>query len=172
MAALRAREVDPTVTITMVVADRYPNFSICGLPFYVSGEVPDWQALAHRSADDIAKRGIKLLLAHSANRLDPGAKTLLVVDEHGHERTLSYDTVVIATGARPRTAGIEGIGLPGVYPLHTMADSFVLRAHVERAVKHVAVVGTGYIGLEMADAFAHRGIGVRLLGRANTVMPT
>ena len=173
MAALRARELDPTVTITMVAADRYPNFSICGLPFYVSGEVPDWKALAHRSADDIAKRGINLLLDQSVIQLDPEAKTLVATDGAGQERPLSYDTVVIATGARPRTAGIDGIDLPGVYPLHTMADSFQVRAHVERGiVKHVVIVGTGYIGLEMADAFTHRGIRVTLVGRSDMVMPT
>src|SRR3990172_12844921 len=44
-AALRAREVDPSVNVTVVVADAFPNYSICGLPFYVSGEVPDWRRL-------------------------------------------------------------------------------------------------------------------------------
>jgi NADPH-dependent 2,4-dienoyl-CoA reductase/sulfur reductase-like enzyme len=53
MAALRARQLDPAVQVTMMLADRYPNFSICGRPFYVSREVEDWQALAHRPAEII-----------------------------------------------------------------------------------------------------------------------
>ena len=48
-AALRAREICPSVQPTLVVSDSYPNFSICGLPFYLSGEVSDWRSLAHRN---------------------------------------------------------------------------------------------------------------------------
>lgn len=173
MAALRALELEPTVDVTMVVADRYPNFSVCGLPFYVSGEVPDWQALAHRSTEELAGRGIRLLLQHTVTRLDPTTKTATAVDAAGAERLVAYDAVIIATGARPRTSRIEGMDLPGVYPLHTMEDSFRVRAHVETAnVERAVVVGTGYIGLEMADAFTHRGIRVTLVGRPPTVMPT
>src|SRR5260370_30190144 len=72
-AALWAREVDPTTNVTVVVADRFPNYSICGLPFYLSGEVPDWHWLAHRTAEDIACEGIHLLLDSTAQAIDPGA---------------------------------------------------------------------------------------------------
>ncbi len=52
-AGLRARELDPTVEPPLMVADRYPNFSICGIPYHVSGEVPDWRDLAHRTEADL-----------------------------------------------------------------------------------------------------------------------
>ena len=52
-AALRARELDPSAEVTVVLADAYPNFSICGIPYYVSGEVGDWRNLAHRSVADL-----------------------------------------------------------------------------------------------------------------------
>jgi NADPH-dependent 2,4-dienoyl-CoA reductase/sulfur reductase-like enzyme len=55
-AALRAREIDPTADIDVVVADAFPNFSICGLPYLLSGEVSDWRDLAHRSRAD-SRRG-------------------------------------------------------------------------------------------------------------------
>ncbi|MDY7023550.1 MAG: CoA-disulfide reductase, partial [Cyanobacteriota bacterium] len=48
-AALRIRELAPETRITVMLADEFPNFSICGLPFYLSGEVPDWRNLAHRT---------------------------------------------------------------------------------------------------------------------------
>ncbi len=59
-AALRAREVDPAIEVTVVVADAFPNYSICGLPFYLSGEVPEWQTLAHRTVAEIEAQGIAL----------------------------------------------------------------------------------------------------------------
>jgi NADPH-dependent 2,4-dienoyl-CoA reductase/sulfur reductase-like enzyme len=80
---------------------------------------------------------------------------------------------VIATGARPRTTGIEGIQLPGVYPLHTMEDSFRVREKLDAGgLERAVIVGAGYIGLEMADAFVHRGLRVTLVSRSPTVMPS
>ena len=75
-AALRAREMDPTVEPTLVVADSYPNFSICGLPFYLSGEVADWRTLAHRTGDEIEQAGIKLLLNSRADAIDANSKVV------------------------------------------------------------------------------------------------
>jgi NADPH-dependent 2,4-dienoyl-CoA reductase/sulfur reductase-like enzyme len=143
MAALRARELDPAVRVTMMLADRYPNFSICGLPFYVSREVEDWRALAHRPAEEITRQGVELLLDHLATQVNPRAKEVLVRDGAGQERALRYDTVVIATGARPRTTEIQGIQLPGVYPLHTMEDSFRVREKLDAGgVERAVIVGT------------------------------
>jgi hypothetical protein len=59
-AALRARELDPGVEVTVVVADAYPNYSICGIPCYVSGDVTHWQRLAHRTRADLEVAGVDL----------------------------------------------------------------------------------------------------------------
>lgn len=48
-AGLRARQLDPSAEVTLVVADVYPNFSICGIPYFISGDVADWRSLAHRT---------------------------------------------------------------------------------------------------------------------------
>src|SRR6201987_5789274 len=61
-AALRAREVDPGAEVTVVTADAYPNFSICGIPYYVSGEVTRWRNLAHRTIADLEAAGMRLRL--------------------------------------------------------------------------------------------------------------
>ena len=55
-AALRAKECNPSVEVTVLVADSFPNFSICGLPFFLSGEVPDWRTLAHRTIGGLKER--------------------------------------------------------------------------------------------------------------------
>ena len=61
-AALRARELDPAADVTVVLADAYPNFSICGIPYYVSGEVTHWRNLAHRTVADLEATGMQLRL--------------------------------------------------------------------------------------------------------------
>jgi NADPH-dependent 2,4-dienoyl-CoA reductase/sulfur reductase-like enzyme len=173
MAALRARTIDPRAEVTMIVADRYPNYSVCGLPFYVSREVEDWEALAHRTTEDLVAQGITLLLDHVATQLDPSLKRVRVRDHAGRERTLAYDTAIIASGALPRTSGISGMELAGVFPLHTMDDSFRIHRHLEASdVEQAVIVGAGYIGLEMADAFVHRGLRVALVSRLPAVMPS
>lgn len=172
-AGLRAREVDPTATVTVVVADRFPNYSICGLPFYLSGETPDWRQLAHRTADDLRDAGLELLLDHTATAIRTDCHQVQVDDQQGRRRSLGYDRLVVATGAEPVRPTMPGVDLPGVYVLHTMDDSFRVHEHLaSHTVTEAAIVGSGYIGLEMADALTHRGVHVRLLGRAPTVLPT
>ena len=67
-AALRARELDPGAEVTVVVADAYPNFSICGIPYYVSGEVTHWRNLAHRTIGDLEAAGMRLRLDITAHK--------------------------------------------------------------------------------------------------------
>ena len=57
-AGLRARQLGPSGPVTIVLADRFPNYSICGLPFYLSGETPDWHDLAHRTRQDLEGKGL------------------------------------------------------------------------------------------------------------------
>src|SRR4029077_14842730 len=77
-AALRARELDPGADVTVVLEDAYPNFSICGIPYYVSGEVAHWRNLAHRTLADLEAAGMRLRLDTTARRIDVPGRKLLV----------------------------------------------------------------------------------------------
>ena len=171
--ALRAREVDSTADVTVVVADRFPNYSICGLPFYLSGEVPDWHWLAHRTAEDITREGIHLLLDTTAQAIDPTNHLVKVADRGGQVRELGYDRLVIATGAVPVRPHIPGLDLAGVYLLRSMEDSFAVHAYLEtHAPRSAVIVGGGYLGVEMADAFVHRGLAVTVVEHGASVHKT
>jgi NADPH-dependent 2,4-dienoyl-CoA reductase/sulfur reductase-like enzyme len=171
-AGLRARELDPSVQATLVVADAFPNFSICGLPYYLSGDVPDWRDLAHRTSADLAAAGLRLLLDHTAQAIHPAAKQVTVTDPAGADRRLDYDTLIVATGAVPIRPPIDGLDLPGVHVLHTMGDTFRLHRVLAGDARSAVIVGGGYIGLEMAEAFSARGLSVTLVEQAPAVMPT
>ncbi len=179
-AALRARELDPGVDVTVVVADRYPNFSICGIPYHVSGEVPDWRSLAHRTISDLEAAGLALRLDTVARRIDARAHTLVLGLPDGTEELLAYDALVVGTGAVPVRPPIEGLAGTdalgpddGVHLLHSMDDTFaVVRTLEEKRPSHAVIVGAGYIGLEMADALVTRGLTVTQIEQLPEVLPT
>ena len=171
-AALRARELDGSAEVTVVMADAYPNYSICGLPFYLSGETPDWHALAHRTCGDIEAAGVHLLLDHVAEHVDVPGQTLHVRPPSAAAVNLSYDQLIIATGAQPIVPPLPGVDLPGVHVLHTMEHSFAIDEALTAGARTVVVVGAGYIGVEMADALTRRGVNVTLVEMADSVLTT
>jgi NADPH-dependent 2,4-dienoyl-CoA reductase/sulfur reductase-like enzyme len=176
-AALRAREVDPGADVTVVVADAYPNFSICGIPYYVSGEVTHWRNLAHRTIADLEEAGMTLRLDTTARRIDVPGRKLLVTGPDGGEELVSYDQLVIGTGAvpaRPPIAGLDELGpADGVHLLHSMDDTFAVTRTLEEVRPATAViVGAGYIGLEMAEALTATGVAVTQIEQLPEVLPT
>lgn len=128
-AALRAKECNPSVEVTVLVADSFPNFSICGLPFFLSGEVPDWRTLAHRTIEEIEREGIRLCLNHRATYIDPLKKAVAATDENKQSRRIEYDKLIIATGAASIQPPIEGLELEGVFPLRWMGAAFALELY-------------------------------------------
>jgi NADPH-dependent 2,4-dienoyl-CoA reductase/sulfur reductase-like enzyme len=179
-AALRTREVDPAAEVTVVLADAYPNFSICGIPYYVSGEVTHWRNLAHRTLADLEAAGMRLRVDTTARRIDVPGRKLQVSTPGGGEELLGYDKLVIGTGAVPVRPPISGLAGPnalgpgdGVHLLHSMGDTFAVVATLEQAAPASAViVGGGYIGLEMADALTVRGLAVTQVEQLPEVLPT
>jgi NADPH-dependent 2,4-dienoyl-CoA reductase/sulfur reductase-like enzyme len=176
-AALRAREIDPGAEVTVVVADAYPNFSICGIPYYVSGEVPRWQNLAHRTISDLEAAGMALRLETTARRIDVAGRKLLVTGAEGAEDVLAWDQLVIGTGAVPACPPITGLDAlgpaDGVHLLHSMGDTVaVMRTLQEASPESTVIVGAGYIGLEMAEALTTRGLAVTQVEQLPEVLPT
>lgn len=172
-AALRARELDPQVEIQLVVADDYPNFSICGLPFFLSGEITDWHTLAHRTLTELQSTGVQFYLSHTARKIEPENRQVIVTNGDNQTLTFNYDKLIIGTGAAPVRPPIDGLDLPGVFPLHTMEESFSLNNYIaEKKPNSALLLGSGYIGLEMADALVQRGVEVTLVGRPQAVLPT
>jgi len=179
-AALRARGLDPGAEVSVVVADAYPNFSICGIPYLVSGEVTHWRNLAHRTTADLEATGMRLRLDTTARRIDPGARKLLVTTADGADEVLAYDKLIVGTGAvpvRPPIGGVTGEDAlgpeDGVHLLHSMGDTFaVMRTLEESAPATAVIVGAGYIGLEMADALTTRGLRVIQMEQLPEVLPT
>jgi len=176
-AALRARELDPSSEVTVVVADAYPNFSICGIPYYISGEVADWRNLAHRTRQDLEATGMELRLDTRAARIDPETRLVTLQGADAGEELLGYDALIIGTGAVPIRPPIDGLSQlgpdQGVHLLHSMDDTFALSRTLDRdGISRAVIVGAGYIGLEMAEGLTTRGLQVTQLEQLPEVLPT
>ncbi|HEY5384635.1 MAG TPA: hypothetical protein VIJ56_05310 [Acidimicrobiales bacterium] len=107
-AALRARELDPTTEVTVVVADAYPNFSICGIPYYVSGEVTHWRNLAHRTLDDLKGTGMHVRLNTLATKIDVEGRRLHVDLSYTPPLGSPWDAVQMGAQAWVRENGSNG----------------------------------------------------------------
>jgi NADPH-dependent 2,4-dienoyl-CoA reductase/sulfur reductase-like enzyme len=178
-AALRARELDSHCDVTVVVADEFPNFSICGIPYYISGDVADWRDLAHRTTPELEATGMALRVNTVARAIHPADHQLIVHGPDGVEEAIGYDALVVATGARSFAPPIEGVGGvgglgvgDGVHLLHSMGDTFELMRTLESNATSAVIVGAGYIGLEMAEGLSARGVTVTQIERLPEVLPT
>jgi NADPH-dependent 2,4-dienoyl-CoA reductase/sulfur reductase-like enzyme len=172
-AGLRAKECDPSMNVTVMVADHFPNYSICGLPFYLSGEVQDWHTLAHRTIEEIQKQGVRLLIGHKVIHIEPKSKSVTASDTPGEIHRMKYDKLIIATGAASVRPALTGIDLPGVFFLRWMDDSFSAHRYMaEHSPESAIIVGSGYIGMEMADALTRKGMSVTVLARSGRLLKT
>jgi NADPH-dependent 2,4-dienoyl-CoA reductase/sulfur reductase-like enzyme len=171
-AALSARGADAGCAIDVLLEDAFPNFSVCGLPFLVSGEVDEASKLAHRPEQTFVEKGIVVRKRHRALHVDPHRREVLVESPTGRS-TIGYDRLIFATGAEPVMPDIPGADLPGVLLMRTMSQGLdVTAALAQRKVERVAVVGGGYLGTELVDAFTRRGLQVCLLESSDRPLKT
>jgi NADPH-dependent 2,4-dienoyl-CoA reductase/sulfur reductase-like enzyme len=163
-AALRIKELNPMAEVTIVVADAFPAYSICGLPFFLSQEVTDWRRLAHHNEEEFVQQGIRLLLNQRAEVINPQDKTVRIVSREKQASEIGYDKLLIATGAESARPPINGLDQPGIFFLRTMTDGFTIDYFIASRDPHRAIIiGGGYIGLEMADSLTRRGLEVTIV---------
>ena len=174
-AAAQARRTDPTLEIVAFEKGARTSYSACGIPYVVSGLVDDLDDLVVRTPQQHRDTSrIDVRTGHEVVAIDLGARRLEVRDK-AHNRTIQvpFDDLLIATGGTPVRPPLPGIDLPFVRGVQTLDDAEVLlREATAEGCKNVVVVGGGYIGLEMAEAFVGRGMRVAVVDHAAHVMST
>jgi NADPH-dependent 2,4-dienoyl-CoA reductase/sulfur reductase-like enzyme len=164
-AAARARRIAPEAKITIYQEEPEPSISECGLPYLLSGVVDERRRLVARTPQKFAAKDIEVLVRHRVERLDPENKGLSVRDlNSGEVLEDAYDRLVIATGARAILPPVPGADLDGVFALRFLTDADRVRGYIEeRSPQRAAVVGGGYIGLEVAENMCRLGMEVSLI---------
>jgi NADPH-dependent 2,4-dienoyl-CoA reductase/sulfur reductase-like enzyme len=174
-AAMQARRRQPYLEIVALEKGAWTSYSACGIPYLVAGDVASIEDLVARSPQEFRdKHRIDVRTQHEALAIDPARRQIEVRDHQRHRMfNLDFDQVHVATGARPTRPELPGIDLDHVKGVQTLDDAKVLLDHARTAhCRSVVVVGGGYIGLEMAEAFVRWGAQVTMLEGSDQLMRT
>ena len=173
-AASAARRLQPEMDI--VVLERSPNvsFILCGLPYFIADVVKDQESLIVYTPEYFqTERNIEVRTGREAKRIDAGARTVEFIDTATRERgVIDYDRLVVAAGAQPIVPGIPGLALSGVFALRSLENGAAIKDFIaRRPVRQAAIIGAGYIGLEMAEALQTAGARVTMIEAGDSVLP-
>ena len=169
-AAARLRRRDEGAEIIVLERSTYVSFANCGLPYYVGGEIEDpAKLLLHTPQTLKAALNLDVRINSEVTAIDPGAHSVQVTDtETGEAYTLTYDHLILSPGGFAARPPIDGLDSPRVHTLRTVDDALALR---EALGTRAVVLGAGFIGIEAAEALAHRGFETHLVEFAEHVLP-
>jgi len=174
-AASRVRRSHPDRKIIVFEKGNHTSYAACGMPYYIAGEISSHEKLIARSPETFReKHNIDARIHHEVTSIDITQKKVSVTQlKTGITFTQAYDDLLIATGASPVRPPIDGINAPGIFSLNSLQSGIeVWKWLDERKPRNAVVVGGGYIGLEMAEAFLQRGLKTTLIDMATQVMVT
>lgn len=166
--AAKLKRENPQDDIIIYTKSKDISYAGCGLPYYVGGAIESKEELIVNTPEKfMGLTGTTVHTNSEVSAINPDSKTITV---NGEE--VSFDKLVIAVGAEPVIPPVEGTGLPGVFSVRTPEDAFGIREYAEeRECKKAVVAGAGFIGLEVAESLASRGISVTVIDMAPQLMP-
>ncbi len=170
--AVQVRRRAAALEIVALERGTRTSYSACGIPYLVSGAVHDIEDLVARTPDDFRSARIDVRTQHEVVGIDLEARKA-EVHNLAHQRGfhLGFDLLLVATGARPARPDLAGADLPHVHGVQTLDDAAgLLEAAEARQPKRVTVIGSGYVGLELAEAFLERGVTVTVVEAGPEVM--
>ena len=160
-AACRVKRLRPEANVTVIEKGKHISYSACGLPYFLSGDVDSFREL-NTTAYDVVKdvdyfrdtKGVEVMTGTMAVSINPDKRYIEVVQEGGEVITMNYDKLVIATGANPAIPDIPGVDLQRVCTFTKAEDAIELRKALQTGqIGKAAVIGAGFIGVELCEAF-------------------
>jgi NADPH-dependent 2,4-dienoyl-CoA reductase/sulfur reductase-like enzyme/rhodanese-related sulfurtransferase len=172
-AAARARRLSEAAEI--VVFERGPDasFANCGLPYYIGGEIAERDKLLVTKPSVLKDRyRLDVRTGTEVIKIDRAGKTVTVRRlADGVESQETYDVLILAPGAAPLRPPVPGIDLPGVFTLRNLVDVDRIKAATDQGVRRAAIIGAGFIGLELAENMLRRGIETTVVELQDQVLP-
>lgn len=172
--AAKLKREDRDAEVTILVKEKEISYAGCGLPYYVGGVIEERAKLIVNTPEKFAAlTGSRVITCKEACNVDRIAKTVTAQDtESGEEDTYSYDKLVITVGARALVPPVSGTNLKNVFVMRKPEDADALRSAAENgSIKRAVVCGAGFIGLEVAENLAARGIKVSVIDMMEQILP-
>ncbi|MDQ3940369.1 MAG: FAD-dependent oxidoreductase [Actinomycetota bacterium] len=173
-AASQARKRRGPDELEIIAFERghYTSYSACGIPYYLGGVVEVFDKLIVRTPEDFRQKySIDARTGHEAIEIDLDKRAVRTVDGGGTETWEGFDRLVVATGGTPKRFDWPGADALGVFGVQVLDDAVAIERYMEEhAPRTAVVVGGGYIGLQMAEAFVNRGLDVTLVEAAPAPM--
>ncbi|MDR0862566.1 MAG: FAD-dependent oxidoreductase [Oscillospiraceae bacterium] len=144
----------------LTVIDRNDNISYlgCGTALWIGGQIDGYEGLFYSSAEALREKGARVLMETEAKSIDYKAKTVTIADKRGKSEVIAYDKLIIATGSVPIIPKLPGIELENIQSVKLFQDGLHANKLLDDPnVKNVAIIGAGYIGVELAEAVRRRG---------------
>ena len=172
-AAAKARRIDENAEIHVFERSPFISFANCGLPYYISGEIDDRAKLIIMTPEKFWTRSrVHAHVNHEVLSINRTAKTIQVKGPDGSTREVAYDKLILSQGEKPIVPPIPGVQLPHVFTLRDIPDMDRIETFmVEQKPKRAVVIGGGFIGMEMAEAFHHRGMHVTVVELSPHILP-
>ena len=172
-AATRLRRLMEDAEITIFEKGPFVSFANCGLPYYVSGEIANHDSLLVQTPESLKARfNLDVRPFHEVISISPEEHTVTVRHD-GKEFTESYDKLILSPGAKPFVPTIEGLAeAKNAYTLRNVPDLDEIMAALDNYPKEAVIIGAGFIGLEMAENLAKRGLQVTIVEKAPHVLPS
>lgn len=172
-AAARLRRKDESMEIVLLERGEYISYANCGLPYHVGDVIKNRESLLLQTPEAMKKKfNVDVRVQNEAVKINPENQTVTIKDlKEGREYEESYDYLVIATGSSPVVPPIPGIDGPDIYTLWTVPDTDRIKKVIEtKKPKTAAVIGGGFIGLEMAENLHRAGLEVSIVEMQDQVM--
>ena len=160
-AAQFARKTNRKAKITVIEKGKYPQHSKCGLPYTISGEIPNILDLIEFNEEWFKKANIDLLLETKVEKIDVN-KQIVYAKKGNKSIEKHYDALIISTGAKPSIPPIQDVKVDGIFAVRTIDDAKKIKSFVKRN-GHATIVGAGLIGLEMADNLREKGMKITVV---------
>ena len=175
-AASQARRLRGPQDLSIVAFEQgnYFSYSACGIPYYVGGVVKEFDRLIVRTPEQFAaKQDIDARIRHKVTEIDLDRRAVKVANGNGTETWEGFDQLMLATGSRPLRPPLDNSKARGIFGVQVLDDGRALfETMQERRPQRAVVVGGGYIGLEMAEAFKMRGLEVAVVEASAQPMPS
>lgn len=165
-AAARLRRLDESMEIIVFERGAFVSFANCGLPYYIGGEISDREKLTLQTPGSLKERfNIDVRVLQEVIKIDPIEKTIIVRRiENGDTYTETYDKLILSPGALPTIPPIPGAGNSNVFTLRTIPDAVSIKEYINnKNCKSAAIIGGGFIGLEMAENLKKAGLEVTVI---------